>query len=71
MGEWECSICGFIDDVDTPLSECPDCGAPKERFTFYPYFDDSEWEDEFLFDGIEIEEEYTSSDSVADTTEHA
>ncbi|MBI1800393.1 MAG: hypothetical protein HY259_04600 [Chloroflexi bacterium] len=48
MGEWECANCGHIHDGQEAPRVCPDCGAPKERFAFYPLDDQApdEWDDE-------------------------
>lgn len=32
MKKWECSVCGYIHEGDTPPENCPVCGAPKEEF---------------------------------------
>ncbi len=31
--EWECQICGFINDEEEPPSTCPVCGAPASKFS--------------------------------------
>jgi len=45
-GEWECGKCGWIADGDHPPHSCAECGAPSSRFIFYPFLDDSDWDDE-------------------------
>jgi len=31
--EWECGLCGYIEDDEQPPANCPVCGAPKSRFS--------------------------------------
>ena len=33
MAKWECSVCGFIYDGDTPPERCPICKVPADKFT--------------------------------------
>ncbi len=47
MSKFVCSVCGYIHEGDTPPEKCPQCGAPKEKFT--KMADDAEalvWADE-------------------------
>ncbi len=62
MGEWECANCGWIADGDTAPTVCVECGAPASRFVYYPYLDDSDWDDEVEPRDVEIpDEEYGPS----------
>lgn len=42
MGEWECAMCGYAHLSDEAPEVCPDCGATKAQFVYYP-FDEDEW----------------------------
>jgi mannose-6-phosphate isomerase-like protein (cupin superfamily) len=33
MIQWRCSICGYIHKGENPPDQCPNCKAPKEKFT--------------------------------------
>ena len=33
MKEWVCSVCGYVHTGDEPPEACPQCRAPKEKFT--------------------------------------
>jgi len=30
---WQCLKCGYVRVAHDPPTECPDCGAPREKFT--------------------------------------
>ena len=32
MKKWKCTVCGYIHQGDEPPSNCPICGAPREKF---------------------------------------
>ncbi len=32
MAKWECTVCGYIHEGDTPPDECPVCGVGPESF---------------------------------------
>ena len=32
MEKWRCTACGYIYDGSTPPDNCPNCGAPKDKF---------------------------------------
>ncbi len=32
MKQWECTVCGYIHQGDTPPDECPVCGADRSKF---------------------------------------
>ena len=32
MKTWECSICGYVHQGDTPPEKCPICKMPAEKF---------------------------------------
>ncbi len=32
MKKWQCTVCGYIHQGETPPKKCPRCGAPKEKF---------------------------------------
>lgn len=32
MKRWRCTVCGYIHTGDEPPEQCPNCGAPKEKF---------------------------------------
>ena len=42
MGEWECTVCGYIQLSEHAPETCPDCGAAKARFAYYA-FDENDW----------------------------
>ena len=58
MGEWECGSCGYIHDGSTSPPTCPECGAPGSRFVFYPFLNDSEWDEELAYTDIIPYEDY-------------
>lgn len=33
MKKWVCSVCGYVYEGEEPPAECPQCKAPKEKFT--------------------------------------
>ena len=33
MAKWVCNVCGYVHEGDTPPEQCPQCKAPKEKFT--------------------------------------
>lgn len=33
MKKWVCSVCGYVHEGDNPPENCPQCGAPKEKFS--------------------------------------
>ena len=33
MKKFVCSVCGYIYEGEEPPKTCPQCGAPKEKFT--------------------------------------
>jgi rubrerythrin len=33
MSKFVCSVCGYVHEGDTPPEECPQCKAPKEKFS--------------------------------------
>ena len=33
MKKFVCSVCGYVYEGDEPPAKCPQCGAPKEKFT--------------------------------------
>ena len=33
MKKYVCSVCGYVYEGDEPPAKCPQCGAPKEKFT--------------------------------------
>jgi mannose-6-phosphate isomerase-like protein (cupin superfamily) len=35
MKKWRCTVCGYIHEGSEPPDECPNCGAPKEKFVPY------------------------------------
>lgn len=41
--EFECGLCGYIEDDEQPPMVCPVCGAPRARFA-------ERYEDEFQTD---------------------
>ena len=40
MGKWRCTVCGYIHRETEPPAQCPNCGAPKEKFVEYKENDD-------------------------------
>ena len=33
MKQWVCSVCGYVHTGDEAPDSCPQCKAPKEKFT--------------------------------------
>ncbi|MBT3168476.1 MAG: NADH peroxidase [Candidatus Cloacimonetes bacterium] len=33
MKKWVCEVCGYIHEGETAPEKCPQCGAPKEKFS--------------------------------------
>lgn len=33
MKKFVCTVCGYVHEGDAPPEKCPQCGAPKEKFT--------------------------------------
>ncbi len=33
MAKWVCSVCGYVHEGEEPPEQCPQCKAPKEKFT--------------------------------------
>ena len=58
MGEWECTICGFIHDGEAQPRACPECGAVDGAFKFFAYVDADEWDAEDVLDDIELDEDF-------------
>ena len=56
MGEWECTVCGYLHEGEEPPAKCPECGASPDKFEYYSYEDDDEWDDEL--DDDELDEEW-------------
>jgi len=44
-GEWECTRCGYIRVGEEPPAICPECGADADKFEFWEFEEDSDWED--------------------------
>ncbi len=44
-GEWECTRCGYIRIGEDPPDTCPECGASADKFEFWGFEEDSDWED--------------------------
>lgn len=44
MKTWICSVCGYVYEGAEPPAKCPQCGAPKEKFTEKAAF--AGWADE-------------------------
>ncbi|MCK4670690.1 MAG: rubredoxin [Nanoarchaeota archaeon] len=32
MAKWQCTVCGYIYDGETPPATCPKCGMPGSKF---------------------------------------
>lgn len=32
MKKWRCTVCGYVHTGDEPPNQCPNCGAPREKF---------------------------------------
>ncbi len=46
MKKWVCSVCGYVHEGDAPPSQCPQCGAPAEKFVEQVSEKDAAWADE-------------------------
>ncbi len=33
MKKWVCAVCGYVFEGEQPPEKCPQCGAPKEKFS--------------------------------------
>jgi quercetin dioxygenase-like cupin family protein/rubredoxin len=40
MKKWRCTVCGYVHQETEPPSQCPNCGAAREKFTEYRENDD-------------------------------
>ena len=40
MKKWRCTVCGYVHEGIEPPEQCPNCGAPRERFVEYKAEDD-------------------------------
>ena len=45
MKKWVCEVCGYIHEGETAPEKCPQCGAPKEKFSLVVE-DEMAWADE-------------------------
>ncbi len=41
MSKYICTVCGYIHEGKEPPEKCPNCGAPKEKFTTFKEEDSS------------------------------
>jgi len=64
MGEWECSVCGFLHEGEEPPAKCPESGAPPDKFEYYSHEDDDEWDDEL--DDDELDEDWDHAEVNSD-----
>jgi rubrerythrin len=44
--QWVCGVCGYVHEGDTPPEKCPQCGAPKEKFSEKKAGGEMSWADE-------------------------
>ena len=48
MKKWVCGVCGYVHEGDSPPDECPQCKAPKEKFTEQKEEDGLSWADQHV-----------------------
>ena len=58
MGEWECTVCGYLYEGEVPPATCPDCGAASDRMIRVPYAGDDEWDEDLDDDTDEFDEDW-------------
>ncbi|MCA1553728.1 MAG: hypothetical protein LC737_05055 [Chloroflexi bacterium] len=63
MGEWECTVCGHLHEGEEPPAVCPECGATKDKFEYYSYEDDDEFDEELDDEGDALDEDWSELNS--------
>ena len=46
MKKWVCGVCGYVHEGDEPPEKCPQCKAPKEKFSEQGAEGEMAWADE-------------------------